>query len=83
MRPGYSTLLINEFVLREQGVTQPEAGLDINMLTFGGIERNESQWRALLKGVGLGVRKVWRARVGSTAVIEAELMEGMGEGPRL
>lgn len=32
--------------------------MDISMMAFGGMERTEGQWRALLEGVGLRVVSV-------------------------
>lgn len=52
------------------------------MMAFGGMERTEAQWRALLEGVGLRVVSVQEAGRGSLlgdGVILAEVAE-KGEG---
>lgn len=33
---------------------------DHSMLTFGGKERSEKQWKELLASVGLGIVKIYR-----------------------
>lgn len=55
MIPGVSRLLISEIVMPRSGVDIQTAWSDINMLTFGGIERTEKQWRALLDSAGLKI----------------------------
>lgn len=32
--------------------------MDLSMMTFGGMERTERQWRELLEGVGLRVVRI-------------------------
>lgn len=47
---------------------------DINMMSFGGIERNRSQWRELIESAGLVLRKCWSGKDGAKhAVVEAVL----------
>jgi hypothetical protein len=71
-----SRLLINEFVLPNTGVTQLPASLDIMMMTMvSGLERTESQWRALLASVGLEVVRIWTVIPEAEAVIETRLKE--------
>jgi hypothetical protein len=71
-----SRLLINEFVLPNTGVTQLPASLDIMMMTMvSGLERTESQWRALLASVGLEVVRIWTVITEAEAVIETRLKE--------
>lgn len=53
--------------------------LDLAMLTFAGKERSEADWRALFESVGLKLVKVWRAEVGTQAVMEGRLKGGAVE----
>lgn len=52
---------------------------DLTMLTFAGRERSGADWRTLFESVGLVVVKVWRAEVGTQAVVEGRLREPGGE----
>lgn len=54
MTPGYSKILINEWILPDTGASLQEASLDMQMMmAFGGMERGESQWKELLERSGL------------------------------
>lgn len=55
MTPGISRLLVSEIVMPRGRVDLQTAWSDVNMLTFGGIERSEKQWRDLLDNAGLKV----------------------------
>jgi hypothetical protein len=68
-----SRILINELVLPDTGCERRMALNDIVMLTFGGIERGGEQWNALLQGVGLEIKNVWRKEGENLFVIEAML----------
>jgi hypothetical protein len=71
MKPGYSRLLINDWVIPDRGAALYPALLDINMMVlFSGMERSESQWRALLESEGFEVVKFWSVP-GTEACIEA------------
>jgi hypothetical protein len=45
------------------------------MMSFGGMERTESQWTALLQEAGLQMRNIWRNPGENLSVIEAMLSE--------
>lgn len=47
--------------------------MDLTMLTFAGKERNEAEWRGLFASVGLDLVKVWKAAIGTQAVMEGRL----------
>ena len=72
MKPGFSRLLICEFVLPVVGAQQREVLFDILMMCLTGAERDEAQWEALLARCGLKIVKIWRAKIGHMAIIEAE-----------
>jgi len=55
-----SRILINELVLPDEGCDRRMALSDVVMMTFGGMERSETQWKFLLQGVGLEIKAIWR-----------------------
>lgn len=72
MLPGYSKLLIFEWVLPDIGTPLYPALLDINMLALlSGMERTTSQWKALLDSVGLEIVKFWTIDNETEGLIEA------------
>ena len=74
MKPGFSKLLISEFVLTDTETALFPASLDLQMMGLhAGMERSESQWRALLSEAGLEVVRIWRRGLGEESVIEARL----------
>ena len=72
---GHSTLLITEFVLPDSGCGPGEALVDLSMMVLNGMERSETQWHELLGKAGFRIMKIWKAEMGSTATIEAELAD--------
>lgn len=74
MKPGYSKLLLNEFILPNQACPLFPAGFDLQMMVMHAAqERNESQWKELLGKVGLKVIQFWIPPGGGEGIIEAEL----------
>jgi hypothetical protein len=72
MKPGYSKLLIFEYILPDVGTPLWPALLDIQMMaSLSGMERTESQWVRLLNSVGLDVVKFWKASDEREGLIEA------------
>ena len=72
MTPGYSKLLLNEWVLPDVGVPLFPALLDINMMAVvSGMERTETQWKELLSSVGLKIVRFWSVGAESEGLIEA------------
>lgn len=58
MTRGYSRLLINEWVLANQGGPMLPANMDINMMClFASGERSERHWKELLHSAGLKIVK--------------------------
>ena len=54
-----SRILITDTVIPEIGAPRHVALQDINMMTFGGMERTQIQWKGLLKAAGLSVKRFW------------------------
>ena len=74
MKPGYSKILISEFILSDEKARPIPASLDIQMLGLhAGKERSENQWRSLLSSTGLTIRGTWQKLPGGEGVIEAVL----------
>lgn len=72
MTPGYSKLLIAEFILADHNSRLVPASLDIQMMGLhSGMERSAQQWRELLDSVGLKVTRIWQKLEGGEGVIEA------------
>ncbi|RYP35043.1 hypothetical protein DL768_011019 [Monosporascus sp. mg162] len=75
MTKAYSKLLLNEFILPDQGCPLFLSGFDLQMMTMhAGQERTESQWDALLSKAGLKVNKFWVPENGGEGIVEAELI---------
>ncbi|KAH8723055.1 O-methyltransferase-domain-containing protein [Phaeosphaeriaceae sp. PMI808] len=55
-----SRILIIDMVLPTRSPTFSQAMGDHSMLTFGGKERNEKEWRKLLSSVGLEIGNIYR-----------------------
>ncbi|KAK2055847.1 O-methyltransferase [Colletotrichum caudatum] len=77
MKPGYSRLLLHDYILRDNGPDHPHAAVsDVLMMAFGGAsERTEQEWENLLASAGLRIIKIWRVAFTGECVIEAELQQ--------
>lgn len=74
LRPGYSTLLINELVVPRQNPTWPITSMDQLMLVLGAMqERTEEHWEQILSRAGLKIVKMYGYEMGSESLIEAEI----------
>ena len=72
---GYSKLLINEYVIPDQGAHWLSTALDIIMMSsLCASERTEQGWRALLQSAGFKIVKIWTYEPGGESLIEAELV---------
>jgi len=71
----YSRILLKESVLPEKHISTACAILDLTMMTFGSLERTESQWKSIIQSAGLKLEKIWPDIGGphSTAIIEISL----------
>lgn len=75
MEKGYSTLLIDQYVLPSTDVDLRAAEMDIlMMLHTSGIQRTVPMWNELFSGAGLRLVKVWPSSSGRESVIEVEKM---------
>lgn len=77
LTPGYSKLLINENVVPARVSTaHPQiTAFDIAMLgMYGGRERTEAGWKALLEKHGFKISKIWTSAEAVESIIEAEVV---------
>ncbi|GAW24044.1 hypothetical protein ANO14919_136230 [Xylariales sp. No.14919] len=76
MKPGYSKLLMSEFVLPASNAPLYPAILDINMMVLlNGMERTEAQFNGLLDAAGLKVVKFWSVAPEVEGLVEAILKD--------
>ena len=74
MKKGYSKIIINEMVVKNEGAGWTETQWDMTMMVcLSSKERTETQWRELIKPVGLKVVKIWRNVSAIESIIEVEL----------
>ena len=75
MKPGYSKLLLNEFILPSKNVPLYPALLDINMMALlNGMERTKKQWTSLLDSAGFKIVKFYDDPSGENeGIVEAEM----------
>ena len=66
-----SRILITDNVVPEMGASRHMALQDINMMSFGGMERTQLQWESLLGRAGLSIKKIWAGDGNLHNVIEA------------
>ncbi|CAI7671286.1 unnamed protein product [Penicillium pancosmium] len=72
MKPGYSSVIIIDFVLPDTNVPRMQAAMDIQMMSIGaGVERSEQQWRELLLNAGLEIIGIWNVSPNMESIIEA------------
>ncbi|KAJ6014911.1 hypothetical protein N7540_009502 [Penicillium herquei] len=74
LKPGYSHLLIHDYVVPDQGAHRQMTSYDLNlMVAVAGKERTESEFRDLLNSAGYRLVRVWRSSPASQAIVQAEL----------
>ncbi|KAI3004886.1 hypothetical protein CBS147346_4687 [Aspergillus niger] len=72
MEPGYSRLIINEYIIPDRQCDFPTACMSIMMMIqVGAFERSEKQWRELLNSVGLDKIVFHQPPSGGEGIIEA------------
>lgn len=69
----FSRILIADMVLPDTDCPRDLTMQDLNMMSLGGMERSESEWRRLLDSTGLVLQKIWIKDGPKHAVIEAVL----------
>ncbi|KFY17122.1 hypothetical protein V492_00889, partial [Pseudogymnoascus sp. VKM F-4246] len=70
---AHSRIIIADMVLPNTQAPRDMALQDLNMLSFGGMERTERQWTELIEASGLCLVKIWREEGAKHAVVEARL----------
>lgn len=73
-----SHLVIVDQILPESGVPSFYAMMDLTMITFGGMERTEKQWRSLIESSSLNITRIEGPEPGSLSrdsLIETALEE--------
>lgn len=75
MKPGYSKLIVNEWIVPASGASRFMTAQDMNMMAvLGGMERTEALHRDYLEKAGLKVTHIFHPNDAiSEAVIEAEV----------
>jgi hypothetical protein len=74
MKPGYSSLLINEIIVPSQNPAWPITSMDQLVFILGAMqERTEAHWEGILKSAGFKIHKIYNYEMGSESLIEAVL----------
>ena len=75
MAPGYSKVIIHDWIVPEKDPSMFMTSQDLNMMSFGGgEERSEARHREYIEAAGLVVSGVWDLQDGiSEGIIECEL----------
>lgn len=75
MKPGFSRVLIEEYILPDLGSRSLPCMTDMAVMVFcSGLERTKYRWVRLLEGIaGLKVLKFWMREGDGLGIIEAEL----------
>ena len=83
MEPGYSKIILNEYILPAKDCPQAASWADMHMMgTLAALERSEKQWRELVEGTGLMIVRFWFPEGGIYGVVELMLGDekGIGKG---
>ena len=74
MEKDYSKVLVNDFVVPNQGATWSTTSMDWLMMVLGAVkERSENDWRSIIEQAGLKVSGIWTNDQGTESLIECEL----------
>ncbi|KAI0400127.1 S-adenosyl-L-methionine-dependent methyltransferase [Xylaria palmicola] len=74
MNPGYSKVLISDYVVSEEKAAWKHVSLDIFMMAMAAAhERTEHQWRELIESCGLRVSGIYSKGSGNESVIEVTI----------
>ena len=70
---SHSRILITDTAIPGVHASREMALQDLNMMSFGGLERTEREWSTLLDSAGLKLVTIWKDMANKQAVIEARL----------
>ena len=74
LKKGYSRVLLNEIVIKEEKPALAATSMDMMMLAHLGVrERTENDWIILLEQAGLKIVKIYTYAGVAESLIEAEL----------
>jgi hypothetical protein len=74
MKKGYSKVLVNDFVVPNQGAAWPQTALDWELMaSLGARHRTEAEHKKLYEGAGLAITGIWRHPHSLDSLIELEL----------
>lgn len=74
MKPGYSKILLNEYVVKDENPDWRPLSLDLLMMTLvSAHERSESEWKELIARAGLKISGIFSKGEGYESVIEVTL----------
>lgn len=74
MKKGYSKLLIEDYIVPDQGAGVKETLIDMVVMVWcPGVERTSRRWTDLLESVGLKINKFWLPDGYKKGIIEAEI----------
>ncbi|KAK7943539.1 Demethylsterigmatocystin 6-O-methyltransferase [Apiospora aurea] len=74
MRRGYSKILINDYIIPNEGAHWLQTSLDCNLMsTLGARHRTEAEMRKMIDGAGLAVKGIFRHPLSLDCVVEIEI----------
>ena len=74
MKPGYSKILINDYVIPNQGAHWHQTSVDWELMaSLGARHRTEDEMRAMIEGVGLKIVQIFKHMQSINALIEVDL----------
>ena len=74
MRPGWSRVLVNDFVMPTSEAPWAKTGMDLLMMVLlSARERTEPQWRSLARRAGLEVVGIIACGENRESIVEMEL----------
>jgi hypothetical protein len=76
MRRGYSTLVVEDFILPLKGASLLPAMWDLQMMSLlSAMERTEKQWKTLFEQAGLAIEGFYQPPGDGTGIIVLSLAE--------
>ncbi|PVH92227.1 putative O-methyltransferase, partial [Periconia macrospinosa] len=80
MKPGYSKILIGEYVLSDHNAAWQHLSLDIYMLALASAqERTKTEWYKLIESCGLKIAGIYSKGDGNESVIEVVCEEDVSQ----